>query len=151
MINVRERKYEIGVLRTIGMKKSLVCSQFVVELLIVSIVALTLGTIGGSILSVPTANYLLENEIESAKTAQNEVQNNFGRGPESNQEKGLFEPKKMNGVMNIDQVTSINAVVDFKVVLQLFGIGILLTVVSSLSSMIMISRFSPLTILRERT
>lgn len=151
MINVRERKYEIGVLRTIGMKKSLVCSQFVVELLIVSIVALTLGTIGGSILSVPTANYLLENEIESAKTVQNEVQNNFGRGPESNQEKGLFEPKKMNGVMNIDQVTSINAVVDFKVVLQLFGIGILLTVVSSLSSMIMISRFSPLTILRERT
>ena len=38
LINVRERKYEIGVLRTIGMKKSTLTGQFLIELLIVSFV-----------------------------------------------------------------------------------------------------------------
>ena len=44
-----------------------------------------------------------------------------------------------------------NAVVDFKVILQLLGIGLLLTLISSASAMISISRFSPLTILKERS
>lgn len=63
MINVRERKYEIGVLRTIGMKKSLVSLQFMTELFIVAIVSLTLGAFAGSCMSVPTANSLLKQEI----------------------------------------------------------------------------------------
>ena len=55
---------------------------------------------------------------------------------------------------NRDQVQAIDnmeAVVDFKVVMQLLGIGILLTLMSSLASMISIQRFSPLTILKERS
>ena len=65
MINVRERKYEIGVLRTIGMKKKTVIQQFVLELLIVSIISLSLGGILGSIISVPTANNLLKSEYDA--------------------------------------------------------------------------------------
>ena len=68
MINIRERKYEIGVFRTIGMSKLKLTMQFVLELLII----------------------------------------------------------------------------------QLLGIGLLLTLISSLASMISIQRFSPLTILKER-
>ena len=37
MINIRERKYEIGVFRTIGVSKAKLTLQFVLELLIVSI------------------------------------------------------------------------------------------------------------------
>ena len=49
------------------------------------------------------------------------------------------------------QVDNINAVVDFKVLTELLGIGLLLTIISSLSACIAIARFSPLTILKERS
>lgn len=153
MINVRERKYEIGVLRTIGMKKSLVISQFVLELLIVSIVALLLGAGLGSVLSVPTANSLLENEINSSNEQITNVSENFGKPDVDNMPGGGkdFDKMNMSGVVRVDQVSSINAVVDIPVLLQMLGIGIILTLVSSLSAMVSIARFSPITILKERS
>ncbi len=51
----------------------------------------------------------------------------------------------------VETIDSMEAVVDFTVVMQLLGIGILLTLMSSLASMISIQRFSPLTILKERS
>ena len=50
-----------------------------------------------------------------------------------------------------ETIDTIDAVVDFNVIMQLLGIGILLTVISSMASMISIQRFSPLTILKERS
>ena len=61
-----------------------------------------------------------------------------------------MEPK-FNGMVNVQTIDSINAVVDYKVVLELLGIGIALTLISSLASMISIQKFSPLTILKERS
>lgn len=70
------------------------------------------------------------------------MSNNFGK-PD-------MEPK-FNGMVNVQTIDSINAVVDYKVVLELLGIGIALTLISSLASMISIQKFSPLTILKERS
>ena len=147
MINVRERKYEIGVLRTIGMKKKTVIQQFVLELLIVSIISLSLGGILGSIISVPTANNLLKSEIETTSNQQKQIKENFGEKKDDNKK----ITQLMNGVNKIEYVSEINAVVDIKILLELLGIGILLTVLSSLTAMISIARFSPLTILKERS
>ena len=52
---------------------------------------------------------------------------------------------------NVEAFDSIDAVVDYKVVLELLLIGISLTLVSSISSMISIQKFSPLQILKERS
>ncbi len=145
MINVRERKYEIGVLRTIGMKKSLVITQFATELLIISVVGLIIGCGIGSLISVPTANHLLQQEVTQAKEEKTSIGNNFGRQGGFNM--GNFRM----GVANIDYVSTINAVVDYKVLMQLLGIGLLLTIFSSMAATIAISRFSPLAILRERS
>ena len=141
-INIRERKYEIGVLRTIGMKKSLLTFQFVVELSIVAFVSLLLGCGIGTILSKPVGNMLLSNEIENSQNNMNEINNNFGGRPNK---------QEINGVVNIEAFDSIDAVVDYKVVLELLLIGISLTLVSSISSMISIQKFSPLQILKERS
>lgn len=150
MINVRERKYEIGVLRTIGMSKSSLTVQFISELLIITIIFLIIGTVIGSSISVPTANSLLENEISSSKEQTQNINNNFG-GKMMENAPGGDRAKKINGITNVEQINSLNAIVDFKVILQLLGIGITLTLVSSLASMISIQRFSPLTILKERS
>ncbi len=149
MINIRERKYEIGVLRTIGMKKIKVSCQFMLELLIVCIVSLMLGALIGAFTSVPVANSLLKNEIENTTTSYDDVSKNFGI---NNGDRPADNGHKYNfGIAQIKQVDKIDAVVDFKVLGELLGIGVLLTLLSSLASMITISRFSPLTILKERS
>lgn len=142
MINIRERKYEIGVFRTIGVSKFKLTMQFILELLIVSIIMLSIGAGLGSYLSRPVGNMLLQNEMEASRQENEQISNNFGKpGMEMNH----------NSVVKIEQIDTIDAVVDFKVVGELLGIGIVLILVSSLASMISIQRFSPLTILKERS
>lgn len=85
---------------------------------------------------------LLQNEIEASKQEEQDIQGNFGKGPME---------MRFNGNVNIRSIDTIEAVVDFKVVIELLGIGILLTFVSSIASMISIVKFSPLTILKERS
>ncbi len=144
MINIRERKYEIGVLRTIGMKKSKVCLQFILELLIVALASLLLGAGIGSFASVPISNKLLENEIAASKSENNNIRENFGKNDK-------FNNKKFNGVANVEAFDSINATVDVKVLLELLVIGLSLTLISSISATVSIQKFSPLTILKERS
>jgi len=179
MINIRERRYEIGVLRTIGMKRSKLSLQFMTELLIVAMTALIIGAGIGACLSVPVSNKLLANEISNASSQYEDIGKNFGKGnfsPNSGSEKQTSTEKtessenaqtevntensenkksqnsrSMNfGVAQVNKVESIDAVVDFKVLAELLGIGVLLTLLSSLASMIAIARFSPLKILKER-
>lgn len=150
MINIRERKYEIGVLRTIGMKKSLLTIQFILELFIVAFISLLIGTGIGSLLSVPVSNSLLESEIESSQNEQENIMNNFGGNGDKFNNIGK-QDNKFNGVHVVQAFDSIDAVVDLKVLLELLGIGLLLTLVSGIASMISIQKFSPLTILKERS
>lgn len=145
MINIRERKYEIGVLRTIGMKKSKVCLQFVLELLIVAFASLLLGALTGAMVSVPVSNSLLKNEITASQESSNNIQENFGHGGNKQND------RKFNGVANVEAFDSIDATVDMKVLLELLGIGLSLTLISSLSAILSIEKFSPLTILKERS
>lgn len=147
MINIRERKYEIGVLRTIGMKKTKVAQQFLYELLIVAFISLILGAGLGATLSVPVSNHLLQSEISSSKQETENIANNFGHGPGNKQDK----QNKFQGVTNVETFKSIDAVVDFKVLVELLGIGLVITLISCTSSIISIQRFSPLTILKEKS
>ena len=142
MINIRERKYEIGVLRTIGMKKSSLTLQFITELSIVALISLIIGATIGSVSSIGVSNYLLENEINNSQQEINNINANFG---------GERKFDRVNGIVNINKVESIDATVDIKVLIELLFIGIILTLLSSISSMISINKFSPLTILKERS
>lgn len=85
---------------------------------------------------------MLQSEIEASKQEEQDIQGNFG--------KEAME-MRFNGNVNIKSIDTIEAVVDFKVVMELLGIGMLLTFVSSIASMISIVKFSPLTILKERS
>lgn len=154
MINIRERKYEIGVLRTIGISKVKLTMQFVSELLIVGFVSLLIGAGTGATMSKSVSNSLLSNEIKSSQTQDEKIKNNFG-GPSS----GDFNPSKgmpsmdfsRKGTPNVQAYDSIDAVVSPSVLVELLGIGLTLILISSLSAMISIQRFTPLTILKERS
>ena len=153
MINIRERKYEIGVLRTIGISKSKLTMQFVSELLMVGFVALMIGAGIGAVMSKNVSNSLLASEISSSKESSEKVKGNFG-GP------GGFNPMENGGSMKdfaekgrpkVEAYESIDAVVNINVLLELLGIGLTLILISSLAAMVSIQRFTPLTILKERS
>ena len=153
MINIRERKYEIGVLRTIGISKFKLTMQFVSELVIVSVVALTLGACIGALSSKDVSNSLLESEIKNTTERTEEIGKNFG-GTNMNggmPDRGSKGEMRGKGMPVVEAYDSIDAVVDIKVLLELLGIGLTLVLISSIASMVSIERFSPLTILKERS
>ena len=157
MINIRERKYEIGVFRTIGISKLKLTMQFASELLVVAFVALIIGAGIGATMSKPVSNSLLSSEIESSTNSSEQMKNNFGGmgerpdGTGGNRGGNMPDFNKMSGTPNIQAYDSIDAVVNITVILELLVIGLSLVFVSSLASMISIQRFSPLTILKERS
>ena len=89
--------------------------------------------------------------------SQDEMQNNFGGpggmpgGPGGDRGGNRPDFNKMSGVPTIQAYDSIDAVVNVAVILELLVIGLSLVFVSSLASMVSIQRFSPLTILKERS
>lgn len=157
IFNIRERKYEIGVLTAIGMKKGKVCMQFVTELFIVTIFAMVIGMAAGSVASVPMSNQLLESQIESQEEQASDQAMNFGRGDMQNagndQQQGPGGDVAKGGFMaqTTNYMSDISASVNLMVILKMFGIGMILTILSSLTAVVFVMRYEPLKILSSRS
>lgn len=162
IFNVRERKYEIGVLTAMGMKKGKVAMQFLTEIFAVTIITVLIGAVVGAMASVPVTNALLESQITSTENREQNIEQNFGRGemPEmSNAQNGggkggfmgggnfaeMFKPDNVE-----NYITEINSATDFVVILQMLGIAVLLTLVGGMASVLFIMRYEPLKILSNR-
>lgn len=153
IFNVRERKYEIGVLTAMGMKKGKVALQFLTEIFVVTVIAIVIGAGVGAVSSVPVTNTLLENQVASQNSRAEQIEQNFGRfqGGQPNFDSGN---DFFSGMFGVEQenayVTEISSAMNFTVVLQLFGIGLLLTLISGVVSMLFVMRYEPLKILANR-
>ena len=159
MFNIRERKYEVGVLTAIGMHKGKVALQFMLEIFIVTIFAILIGTGIGAATSVPLTNKLLESQVQQQESSESTQQSNFGRPDSQQQGPGQQGPGQMSQgtfskggdiVGPVNYVDSVSYAVDTVVVLQMIGIGILLSIISSLIAIVFIMRYQPLKILTER-
>ena len=148
MFNIHERKYEVGVLTAIGMHKSKVAWQFILEIFIVTIIAILIGTGIGAATSVPITNQLLASQVAQEEASAAEQQSNFGRAG-GQQSSGTFS-KGGDVEGPITYVDSVTYAVDGIVVLQMGGIGMGLSIISSLIAIIFIMRYQPLKILTER-
>ncbi|MBR5523684.1 MAG: ABC transporter permease [Clostridia bacterium] len=165
IFNVRERKYEIGVLTAMGMKKGKVATQFLVEIFAVTLSAVLIGACVGAVFSVPVTNALLENQISSQQSQSNRVEENFGRpgggmgggmgGNFSEPPDGMFGGSNpfanmFGGSAETNYVTSVSSAMDLTVVGQMLLIAVLLTLVSGMVSMLFVMRYEPLKILANR-
>lgn len=150
IFNIRERKYEIGVLTAIGMKKNKVCAQFVMELFFVTVFSMVIGLGIGSVASVPVSNQLLKTQVESQEAQAETQDENFGRGGAMGGAPSQIGGKDISTTAT-SYITDISASVNMVVVMQLFGIGILLTIISSLTAVIFVVRYKPLKILTNRS
>lgn len=157
IFSVRERKYEIGVLTAMGMKKGRVALQFITEIFVITIIAVVIGAGVGAVSSVPVTNALLENQVASQNDQADRIEQGFGRGektaqiPDSVENESVSPLDSLMGKNNANAyVTEISSAMNFTVVLQMLGIGVLLTVISGAVSMLFIMRYEPLKILANR-
>lgn len=167
IFNVRERKYEIGVLTAMGMKKWKVAVQFTCEILVVTMIAVILGAGIGAFSSVPVANALLETQVENQTSQQIQVESNFGRpglsggigniggaasiggfGVMGDKTNALNKGGMWGGTANY--ITEIDSAMNLTVVVQMMGIGLLLTFAASAVSVLFVMRYDPLKILANR-
>ena len=127
--------------------------------------AVIIGAGIGAVCSVPVTNALLENQIESQSSQKDKIENNFGRPGGSGG--GMPDMGGMSGMPNMpdmggknpfgdfmdgaaNYVTEIDSAMNLTVVLQMIGIGLLLTLVASAASVAFVMRYDPLKILANR-
>lgn len=148
IFNIRERKYEIGVLAAIGMKKGKIAVQFILELLCVTFAVIIIGAGAGAVASVPITNRLLEQQIETTTSQEQEQSDNFGRTP--GKQNQAMEPGNGTSQTTATYIDEINSATNLTVILQLIGIGLLLTIISGCVAIVFILRYDPLRILSNR-
>lgn len=156
MFTVRERKYEIGVLAAIGMKKSAVVMQFLTETFLVTLAAVIVGTSIGAAASRPVGDYLLREQVASVETASVGMVENFGGRFQGGGNSRFGSLRNFGGAANFgsanraEYLDSLNTTTDLSVLLSLMAISILLTLAASSVGMISVLRYEPLKILSER-
>ncbi|MGN1193373.1 MAG: ABC transporter permease [Dorea sp.] len=149
IFNVRERKYEIGVLTAMGMNKCKVAMQFLTEIFVVTMIAVVLGAGIGATSSVPVTNALLKNQVEAQSSQEEQLEQNFGRG---NKGDGGVPGMENSNVPapTANYITEISSATNLTVIFQMLIIAVFLTLISGAVSMLFIMRYEPLKILANR-
>lgn len=163
IFSTRERKYEIGVLTAIGMKKKNVAKLFVTEILALTLAGVIVGGGIGAATSVPVTKALLRTTAATQQTEMQDRNDAFGRqdqqsssdsSTDSDSGSSQNEPPSgsgPSGSTNQDEIISnISNSVDCKVVLELLGCCILLAMAAGAVSVVTIMRYEPVQILTNR-
>ena len=146
IFNIRERKFEIGVMTAIGMSKMKVAFQFTLELLIVTVFALSLGLLAGATSSVPITNSLLATQVSQTEAESSQKLASYGREVDAN----VTMPKGGDVEGEVDYVTTVGFSIDYQVIGRMAAMALALSILSSLITSLFIMRYNPLRILTER-
>lgn len=135
---IRERKYEIGVLRAMGMKKSKVALGLLSEMLVITSACLIIGLGVGTAISQPVADSMLKSQIEQAENQNNDM--------------GAIGTPVLIGDDRGDQkpLSELQVHLNSSAILQIFFISLALAGISSLVGILYITKYEPMKILSER-
>lgn len=136
---IRERKYEIGVLRAMGMKKAKVAAMLVAETVMITALCLGAGLGIGSALSQPIADSLIAGQVEAVENQP--TQNGVINGSISIGE--AEEP-------DVEPLKEIDVSLTPEAALQIMLIALALALLSSAAGVVFITKYEPMKILSER-
>ena len=128
-INVKDRRYEMGVLLSLGASKLNVAGQTLVELLVIGTVALAASIGTGTAVAQTMSESLLKNQIAMS---EQQSENNFGRpsgfGGRQGGMGGRMTPGGQASQSNVEAIDSIdvNASASNYALLFLIGYGIII-------------------------
>lgn len=148
-ISIRERKYEIGVLRAMGMKKAKVALGLWFEILTITCFCLVIGLGVGTVVAQPVSDMLLQNQAEAAQssTSQGTGNGNVMMGPGGMQLGGA----QLGGAQtSAKPLSEMKISLDLVTISEIIGISILLASFAGLISISKITKYEPIKILMER-
>ncbi|WP_164998080.1 ATP-binding protein [Neobittarella massiliensis] len=131
---IRERKYEVGVLRAMGMKKAKIALGMVTEMVIITAACLVIGLGAGAAASQPITDSLLQNQVQVSQSDPTSHSDEVSSGIQSGQ----------------STVTELDTRLSGAAIGQIAMISLLLALVSSAAGVIFITRYEPVKILSER-
>lgn len=148
LITIRERKYEIGILRAKGMSKGKIAIQFLTENFALIFICLLLAMPAGVMAAQPVSDMLLHQQIEELEKQQvdqtNQYQNIFASDDSSSQSFG-------GSLKDLEPATSIQVELNIKDILLISLLSILLCIFTSITGVIYISKHEPMKILMDRS
>ncbi len=145
MMTIRERKYEMGVLLAIGEKRKKLVGQFLVEILMVAVLAMGLSLVTGSYVAEAVGNQLLEQEL-TASEESNEPQSFTNR-------RGMMGAMGPGGMIQTQDVQTIEELaigVTAENIIMMVGIGLLVILFSTLVPALSVLRMNPKAILTNQ-
>jgi len=139
---VRERKYEVGVLRAMGLDRSKIAFGLIAESLMIAAVCLVIGLGAGSAMAQPIANGLLNSRVEEAEAVENPGANRvlFAGG----------QTQIGDGTAGYTPISEIQLSLGADVIVQIILITLGLAALTGIIGMVIITKYEPLKILRER-
>jgi putative ABC transport system permease protein len=145
MMSIRERKYEMGVLLAIGELRYKLVGQFIVEVLLVAVIAFGIATASGNAVADQVSDQLLNQEMESAE--QMNTPDSF-RG-------GGMAGRGMPGLQaaqtpQVDTIEELDVSVTPDDLGLLAIIGLLIVIAASLLPSLSVIRLQPKTILSRQ-
>ena len=154
IFNIRERKYDVGVLTAIGMKKGKVAIQFICELFVITLAATVIGTAAGAAASVPVASELLKSQVSAVESDTQTQEGPVQGGPATpggrGQRIGGGNIFQQMGNGTVDYIEDIKASTDLSVLVYIVLIGFGLTLTASSAAIVFVLRYEPLKILSNR-
>ena len=138
MLGVRERKYEIGVLRTMGMPKGKVAFGLICESVCVMVLCLCIGLIVGSMIAQPVTNAIMD---EQAGLVEQQPQLNYGDI--------LSSTADTNG--DVSALKEMEIVLAPESIVFIVIISLTLGLLTNVAGIFYITRYEPMKILSERS
>ncbi|EAC3456078.1 ABC transporter permease [Listeria monocytogenes] len=149
MMQVRDRKYEMGVLLAIGEKRGKLIAQFFVEILIVALVSFGLAAASSHYVAQLAGNQLLAQQNSSTNETTTSTEN---RGPGGGGQGGPggFGESVSNLTKNTEQIKELDIQVTLEDMLKMGAIGIGIAFISVLLPATLVLRMNPKTILTKQ-
>jgi len=141
---IRERKYEVGVLRAMGMERGKIACGIFSEAIMITALCLIIGLGAGSAIAQPMADRLLAGEVETQAEAVMGAEEG-GRVLMSGGQVQTDDPAS-----GYRPISDIEVAIGMDVIIQIIFIALALAAVSSVIGIIRITQYEPLKILRER-
>ena len=135
-LSIRERKYEVGVLRAMGMKKHRVAFGLIFESLVITVICLIIGLGIGAAAAQPVSDMLLQEQVAAAESNADSGTNMYFAGTQ--------------GEFNAKPITELKANINLNVVALIILLSLLLVAVSSATGISHITKYEPIKILMER-
>ncbi|MCL1791287.1 MAG: ABC transporter permease [Peptococcaceae bacterium] len=151
-IAIRERKYEIGVLRAMGMKKLKVLSGLWTETLAITLICLILGLGVGTLIAQPVTNILYQQQL--AAVEESTVNQFPGPGGPGGMIQG--QGRTVSGFMlpggssDVQPLQKLDVSLNGLTILEIVAIAILLSSLSGIIATQRITKYEPIKILMER-